>query len=214
MSNPSIQELQNKEKFELVAELNHRQIKEFVIEQLNDGGRLVRLFMIYQIIMIITGIFFITRSIILAFQNEMAPIYFSFAALLFCFTLLVIFHELLHGIAIKITGAPKVNYGAYFKKFVFYAEADQYVLNRKQFALIALTPFVVVKLITGIGILLFYSNPAFYFLILVMSAHSLFCAGDIGLLSIFYRFGHHQVYTYDVKSEKTSYYYRKIENAG
>jgi hypothetical protein len=42
-----------------------------------------------------------------------------------------------------------------------------------------------------------------------MCAHSLFCAGDIGLLSIFYKFGDAEVYTYDVKAEKTSYYYRK-----
>jgi hypothetical protein len=213
MPNPSIEELHNNEKFELITKLNHKQIKEFVIEQLSEGGKLVRLFMIYQVIMIITGIFFVTRSIILAFQNVWAPIYFTLAALIFSVTLLVAIHELLHGIAIKLTGAPKVNYGAYLKKFVFYAEADQYVLNSKQFSFIALTPLAIVKLITLIGVLLLYSNPIFYFLIFVMSAHSLFCAGDIGLLSIFHRFGNQKVYTYDVKSEKTSYYYRKIEDS-
>ena len=213
MPNPSIEELQNNEKFVLIAKLNHKQIKEFVLEQLSEGGKLVKMFMIYQIFMIITGIFFVTRSIFLALQNFLAPVYFTLAALFFSVTLLVVIHELLHGIAIKLTGAPKVNYGAYFKKFVFYAEADQYVLNSKQFSFIALTPLAVVKLITGFGILLFYNTPIFYFLIFVMCAHSLFCAGDIGLLSIFHRFGNQKVYTYDVKSEKTSYYYKRIKDS-
>jgi len=209
MGNPTIEELQNEEKFELIAELNHKQIKEFVIELLSEGGKIVRLFMIYQVAMIIIGIFFITRSFVLAAQYNTEPLYYTLAGLVFCFSLLIIIHELLHGIAIKLTGAPKVNYGGYIKKFIFYAEADRHVLNRKQFRFIALAPLVSVKLITLIGIIMFYNNPVFFFLIFVMCAHSLFCAGDIGLLSIFYKFGAAEVYTYDVKAEKTSYYYRK-----
>ena len=209
MGNPTIEELQNEEKFELIAELNHKQIKEFVIELLSEGGKIVRLFMIYQVAMTIIGIFFITRSFVLASQNNTEPLYYTLAALVFCFSLLIIIHELLHGIAIKLTGAPKVNYGGYIKNFIFYAEADRHVLNRKQFRFIALAPLVSVKLITFIGIILFYDKPVFFFLIFVMCAHSLFCAGDIGLLSIFFKFGDAEVYTYDVKAEKTSYYYRK-----
>ena len=210
MANPTIDELRNSGEYELMAQLNHQQIKEFVINQLTENGKIIRIYMIYQIVMILIGMFFFTRSIVLAFKGDSEPLYFSLAALVFCFSVLIIIHELLHGIALKLSGAPTISFGGYFKKFVFYAEADRFVINRRQFAFIALTPLVVVKLVTLTGIIFFLNNPLFYFLIFVMSAHSLFCAGDIGLLSVFYKFKNSEVFTFDVKEEKTSYFYRRI----
>lgn len=211
MANPTIKELQNEEKYKLVAQLNHKQIKEFVLEQLTGNGKIIRVYMIYQIVMVLTGIFFLTRSVILAFQDFLQPLYNSIAALLFCFSFLIIIHELIHGVALKATGAKTIRYGGYLKKFIFYAEADQHVLNRKQFAFVALTPLIIVKFITLAGVLLFFHQPVIYFMIIVMSAHSLFCAGDIGLLSLFYKNKQHKMYTFDVKKEKQSFYYQKIE---
>jgi hypothetical protein len=209
MPNPSIEELRNSGEYELVAQLNHSQIKEFVITQLMENGRIIKVYMIYQIVMIVVGIFFFTRSIVFAFRSSLTPLYFSLAALVFCFSALIAVHELLHGIALKLAGARHVTFGGYLKKFVFYAEADQFVINRSQFSFIALTPLFAVKLITLIGMILLFNQPVFYFLIFVMSAHSLFCAGDIGLLSIFYKYRDTEIFTFDVKAEKTSYFYRR-----
>lgn len=209
MANPSIKELQNSEKFELLAELSHQQIKEFVIHQLSEKSKFTLSYMIYQVLMVLIGIFFFTGSIVLAFQGELQALYFSLAALVFCFSLLIIIHELLHGLALKLMGAKNINFGGYLKKFIFYAEADQFVLNRKQFAFVALTPLVFVQVVSFIGILFFMHSPLFYFFIFVMSVHSLFCTGDIGLLSILYKSGKDEIYTFDIKEEKTSYYYQK-----
>ena len=209
MANPSINELQNEEQFELIASFNHKQIKDFVINQLLDGGKLVRMFMIYQFLMILIGLFFLIRSILFYFQDYSEPLYYSIAALIFCFSLLIVIHELLHGIALKIIGAKNVNYGGYLKRFIFYAEADKFVINKKQFSFIALTPLVVVKLITLVGVVLFYNQAIFFFLIFIMSAHSLFCAGDIGLLSIFSNYKDSEIFTYDIKAEKKSFYYKR-----
>jgi len=209
MQNPTIEELRTSDKYKLVAQLNHQQIKEFVINQLAENGKIIKIYMIYQVLMILVGIFFFTLSIVLAFQGSANQLYYSLAALVFSFSVLIVIHELLHGIALKLSGAGKVTFGGYLKKFIFYAEADQFVINRKQFAFIALTPLFVVKLITLIGIIFLFNQPIFYFLIFVMSAHSLFCAGDIGLLSVFYKTKNTEIFTFDVKAEKTSYYYQK-----
>ena len=210
MPNPTINELRNPEKFELLAQVNHQQIKEFVVERLTSDGKIIRIYMYYQILMITVGMFFFTRSIVLAFKGDSVPLYYTLAALVFCFSVLIVFHELLHGIALKLAGAKRVTFGGYLKKFVFYAEADQFVINRRQFTFIALTPLVVVKLVTLTGIILFFNQPFFYFLIFAMSAHSLFCAGDIGLLTVFYQNMENEIYTFDVRAEKTSYFYRRI----
>jgi len=212
MANPGIEELQNNQAFELIAEVNHNQIKEFVIDQLSNNGKLVRLYMIYQVLMIVTGIFFLTRAIILAFQEYSEPLYYTLGAVIFCFSFLIIIHELMHGIAIKLTGAKNISYGAYFRKFIFYAEADQHVVNNREFAFIALTPLVAVKILTLAGLLVFLHQPVFYTFIFIMSAHSLFCAGDIGLLSIFYTNKGSEIFTYDVKAEKKSYYFKKLKS--
>jgi hypothetical protein len=111
--------------------------------------------------------------------------------------------------ALKLIGAKKIAFGGYLRKFIFYAEADRHVLNRRQFAFVALTPLIVVKAVTLAGVILFVHQPVFYFFILIMSTHSLFCAGDIGLLSLFYQCKGTDVYTFDVKEEKRSYYYKR-----
>jgi len=210
MKNPSIKELRNEDQFELVAKLNHVQIKEFVIGQLTKDGRIVFLYMIYQFLMLVLGIFFLTRSVVLACQNYLQPLYISLLTIVFCFSLLIVIHEGIHGIALKITGAKKVQYGGYIRRFIFYAEADRHVLNRKQFAFVALLPLVIVQIVTVVGIIFLFHQPWVYFWIILMSAHSLFCAGDIGLLSLFYRDKNSEIYTFDVKSEKTSYYYKRV----
>lgn len=210
MPNPTINELRNSERFELIAQVSHQQIKEFVVDQLTSDGKIIRIYMYYQILMITVGMFFFTRSIVLAFKGDSIPLFYTIAALVFCFSALIVFHELLHGVALKLTGAERVTFGGYLKRFVFYAEADQFVINRRQFAFVALTPLVVVKIVTLTGIILFFSHPVLYFLIFVMSAHSLFCAGDIGLLTVFYQNRKNEIYTFDVKEEKTSYFYRRI----
>ena len=211
MANPTIDELQNSGQYELIAQLNHRQIKEFVIEQLSGGGKMVAIYTIYQVVLVLVGMFFFTRSIIWFFQDYQQPFFYSLAALVFSFSLLIVIHELLHGAALKFAGAKKVNFGGYLKKFIFYAEADRFVLNRKQFSFVALTPFVVIKMVSLAAIVVFLHSPLLYFFIFLMSAHSLFCAGDVGLLSVFYKYPNQEIFTFDVNEEKTSYYYLKKE---
>ena len=210
MANPTIEELKNEEKFELVAKLNHGQIKEFVIEQLTSKSKVVFSYMIYQVLMVLIGIFFLTRTLVLAYSGNFKALFFTAIALIFSFSFLVIIHEVLHGIALKFTGAKTVHFGGYLKRFIFYAEADRHVLNRRQFAFVALAPLVIVQIVTLLGIGIYWQQPFVYFWIILMSTHSLFCAGDIGLLSLFYS-SEGELYTFDVKEEKQSYYYRRKE---
>jgi len=209
MSNPSVDELKNSDDYELLAELDHRKIKSFVIEQITLGSRLIMGFMIYQALMILTGLFFTTRPLVLAIRGNFEPLFQVLGAMIFSFTLLIIIHELLHLLALKFTGAPRITMGGYLKKFIFYAEADRHVLNRKQYAFVALTPLVVVKVVSLTAIIFTVGHPACYFWIFVMSVHSLFCAGDIGMLAFFERFQGTEVYTFDVKESKRSYFYKK-----
>ncbi len=208
--NPSIKELFDEDGFELIKTLDHTQIKEFVFEQIGKGGKLTFWYMIYQLAMIILAVALFIYTIYKAFKGDYSLVLFSGLALLFSFSAMVVIHELLHGIALKLLGAPQIRYGGYLKKFIFYAEASGFVLNRKQFYFVALTPFVVIKFISLLGIVLFLHHPIWCFFFLVMSLHSLFCAGDIGLMSFFEQHKNSEVYTFDNHSEKRSYYFKRI----
>lgn len=210
VNNPDIEALHNQMEYELVAELSHPQVKDFVKEQITGESKLIKYFMIYQVFMVFLGLFFFTRSVFLAIHGYLKPLIFVIAAVIFCFSFLIIIHELLHAIGLKITGAGHIKIGAIAKKFIFYAEADKHILNRKQFSFVALIPFIIIKLGCIGGIFFYLNMPAFYFPLTVMSIHSLFCAGDIIMLSIFYRYPGSELFTYDVREEKKSYFYKKI----
>lgn len=212
MTNPTIEELQSSDRYEMVSRLKHDEIKNFVIEQISKTtSKIVKGYMFYQLLMVLAGMFFLARAVVFVFRNYSEPFFISLLAIVFSFSLLIIIHEGLHGVALKLTGAQKVSFGSYLRKFIFYAEADRHVMNRNQFAFVALTPLIVVKVFTLIGIVLFWNQPLFYFFLIVMSAHSLFCAGDIGLLSVFYNDAENEIFTFDVKDEKTSYFFKRNE---
>lgn len=209
MPNPSISDLQNSDDYKLIAQLEHHEIRNFVLEQLTGNAKPVKRYMRYQLLMVMLGLFFLVRAVVLAYQGFPQAMYWSLASLVFSFSVLIVIHELVHGIALKASGAKKVHYGGYLSKFVFFAEADRHVLNRRQFTRVALAPLVLVKIISLAGILVFIHHAAVFFFVILMSTHSLFCAGDIGLLSLFSKYKNTEVYTFDLRAEKKSFYYRK-----
>ncbi len=207
---PSIEELNNPDAFELYASVEQNRIKDFVLQQVMSDKKMIPVYMVYQTLLFITGIFFLTRSVVLAFKGHPLFLLCTAAAVVFSLTLLVVIHELLHGTALKLAGAPKVTYGGILSKFIFFAEADRFVLGKRTFLLVAFTPLVVVNVITLTGIIIFFHTPLLYFFLVVMVIHSFFCSGDVALATIFYRFPGRDTFTYDIAEEKkTFYFFRK-----
>jgi len=206
---PTIEELHNPEIFELFASVEQKRIKDFVLQQVMSDKKLIPVYMVYQTLLFLAGIFFFTRSVVLAYKGNPYYLLYMAGAVIFSLTFLVVIHELLHGTALKLAGAPKVAFGGILSKFIFFAEADRFIMDKKTFLLVAFTPLVVIKLLTIAGIILFFTVPALYFFLGVMVVHSFFCSGDVALATIFYRFPGRDTYTYDHSGEKKSYYFVK-----
>ena len=204
---PDVEHLKNSEEFELLAAVEHARIKDFVLGQVMEDRRIIPYYMIYQTLLFLAALFFFTRSVVLAFRGDSSFLLVSIGAIVFSLTFLVVLHELLHGLVLKLAGAPRVSFGMVPGKFIFYAEADKFVLHRKSFMWVAFTPLVVVQLITTLLVISWFSNFMVFFPIMVMCIHSFFCAGDVALVTLFYRFPGYDVYTYDSHEEKTSYYF-------
>ncbi|HET6556135.1 MAG TPA: DUF3267 domain-containing protein, partial [Prolixibacteraceae bacterium] len=130
-------------------------------------------------------------------------------AIIFSVTVLIVIHELLHALAYLAIGARRISFGTILNKFIFYAIADRQVINSRAFHLVALAPFVTVKLICLMGILEYYSHPLVFFFLGIMCLHSLFCAGDIAMLAFYKLHEGKEIYNFDDKSEGKTYFYAR-----
>lgn len=204
---PSIEELHDSNKFELIAAVDYSRVKEFVLKFLFEDKKLVPAYMIYQFMMFMIGLFFFTRAIVFAIRGSSILLLTSAVGIIFSLSFLVALHELLHGIFLKFCGAPKVSFGRVPRRYIFYTEADKFVWGRRQYTLVAFAPLVLVQAITLVGVIIFAQSHLFYFFMMVMCMHSFMCAGDVVMVAIFYHFPGRKVYTFDNQKEKKSYYF-------
>jgi hypothetical protein len=201
------EDLQNNNEFELLEEVSHQNLKSFVMEQVKKEKYIIRIYSVYQMILMPLFAFFLTRSIIFAIKGHPEAIIQVGLAILFSFTILIVIHELLHALAYLMTGSRNISFGFILKKFVFYALADRQVVGSRAFHVVALAPFLIVKLVCLGGIIAFYNVPLVYFFLSVMCLHSLFCAGDLAMLAFYNLHRGKEIYNFDVRSEGKTYFY-------
>jgi len=205
------EDLQNESEFELLTEVSHQKLREFVMEQITEEKYVIRIYSIYQLIMMMVFAFLLTRGIVLSIKGYSGILIEIGLSIVFSLSALIVIHELLHALAYLLIGARKISFGVIPKKFIFYALADRQVIAKQAFHIVALAPFVIVKLICVIGIIEFYNEQIMYFFLSVMCLHSLFCAGDIAMLAFYRIHKEKEIYNFDNKSEgKTYFYNRKI----
>ena len=68
--------------------------------------------------------------------------------------LVVIFHELVHGLVMQVFGA-RPTYGVLWKQMLFYATSPGYAFRRNDYVIIALAPFVFISILAVLGMWLF-----------------------------------------------------------
>lgn len=203
------EDLQNENEFELLAEVSHQKLREFVVTQIINEKYIIRIYSGYQVLMLLLFGFFFTRSIVLMIKGHSEAIIGVGLALIFSFSALIIIHELLHALAYLLTGARKISFGLILKKFIFYALADRQVIASRAFHVVALTPFVVVKFICLVALLKTGNIQLIYFFLTVMCLHSLFCAGDIAMLAFYNLHRGKEIFNFDDRSEGKTYFYTR-----
>lgn len=204
------EELQKSGCYELVETLDYRSIVWFVIKHIKSR---VPVMMGFYLFFILTIIGFGYISLALIIKGDMGI--FSLmgqAILIICISTVPIIplHELLHGAAFKILGAGKLVFGANLREMVFYVTVDRFVLDKKQFYFLALTPFVVFSLLF-IPFLFVSSIYIQWIASFLLAFHTSCCIGDFGLMAYFSKAGKGaDLYTYDDVTTKTSYFFRRI----
>ncbi len=212
MNNPAVDDLHNSPKFRLLEELRYESIIPFVFRNI---GHATRSGIFYRFVNIFLGVFVLGFSIY-GFRAGIFTAGPYLKILLWAIlsgTLLVIpLHEGLHALAYKLSGAPRVFFGMDLKQMLFYVSTDNYVVGRRQFYFVALSPFA---FINGISIaVLFFSGPyGFLFISVFLFLHSLMCIGDFAMVSFFEKRKDKKLYTYDKHTERISYIFEELEES-
>jgi hypothetical protein len=203
------EDLMDPEQYELLAEVEHRQIKKFIFEQVTPGVRLIRNYSFYQLVMLLLLGLLAGYAVVLLIREIPGPLIQIGYAVLFSFTILVFLHELLHAAAYWLCGVRNLKAGAMFKKFIFYVMADREVIDFRTFRIVAYAPFIFVKFCCLILGIIFWSSSLTYFFFSVMCIHSLFCAGDMAMLAFYMINEDKEIYNYDDMKQKKSFFYAR-----
>ena len=132
--------MRNESQFELLSEVSHQQLREFVVELIILEKKIIRIYSVYQVLMMLLFAFFLTRGIIFSIKGQHEFLVQMALGLVFSLSALIVIHELLHAIAYLAIGARRISFGSVLRKFIFYAIADRQVINSRAFHVVALMP--------------------------------------------------------------------------
>jgi hypothetical protein len=203
------EDLLNENEFELLTEVSHQNLREFIVEQIRREKYIIGIYSGYQVVMMLIFVFILTRNIVLSIKGHSEVLITIGFGVLFSLSVLIIIHELLHAVVYLLSGARKISFGFILKKFIFYAQADRQVIASRAFHYVALAPLVVVKIICLAGLFVFYNIPLMYFFLTVMCLHSLFCAGDVAMLAFYNLHRGKEIFNFDNRSEGKTYFYTR-----
>jgi hypothetical protein len=194
--------------YELHSSFSHQDLVHFIKPYMEKPNRFARMYkgsLILLLLLALGGAGFMVGSGRFSFQILN---YFLMGIGLVVF--LIPIHEIIHGIAYKMVGAPSVQYGVVWKQAVFYAMADRHVIGFSAFRLVALAPFVFINALLLIGI---FTLPGYwpYTSFSMLLFHTLFTGGDFALLSFFQEHRHLDMLTYDDQATGMTYFYAKAK---
>ncbi|MFU8811608.1 MAG: DUF3267 domain-containing protein [Balneolaceae bacterium] len=202
---PTREELLNDDAYRKVEELIHDEIADFVMKNLQDQNLFTLTFKFFSLA------FAATMGAQLYLQwNGWETVVGILIGALTLFTAGILVHELLHLLAYAVQGARKLSIVPKWKQGAVVAAADGFVLGRKGFYLLAMTPFAVLTT-AGVAGLLITDGWLFFAILSFLMFHTFACIGDFTMAGFFYRNRHRQLYTFDDMEEGKSYFFEKEE---
>lgn len=191
----------------LLDKLEHDALAPFLKKYLNKRTRTSILYYAITIFIILSAV------VLFVFNDHSGKKEFGnwcfhfFSGFLLSF-LLIPLHEYIHVLAYRFLGADKTSFSANMKKFHFLALADQFVADRKEFRIIALSPFISLSLLMMI-IIPWVPYHTIITILGILFMHTAMCSGDFALISYLEYYHSRQIVTYDDVEMKTSFFYGK-----
>lgn len=210
MKRISAEDLVNSGKYELMDTLEYENLIPFLNIYSKAKTSLTYIFLVLSISVpaIMTFLIFIN------IENEEFEIYLSIGHVLMAFSILIVLipiHEYIHSLAYKVLGAKETSFYANWKKFYFGAVADRFVISKNEFKIVAFAPFVIITaiLISGLPFVDIYWKLT---ILCCLFIHIMTCSGDFSMFNYFIVHQKYEIFTFDDKASKITFFYRKKSN--
>jgi hypothetical protein len=179
----------------------------FVLSNIRKRGIIPLLYMGVNMLFLFFIILFAIWGIRTGFLNG-GKIFWQLLGGILAGSILVIApHELLHGMAYRLLGARKIQFGADLQQFIFYVTANRFPISKRQLAFLAMTPFVLINLLV-IALTLAWASQFVLFSASLLFCHNIMCIGDFAIVN--YACNHKgELYTYDDTENKRSYFFER-----
>lgn len=210
-SNIKVSDLEDDQRFRLITSVEHDNVIPFVFKYIWKKNKITLLYFGANIIFLAYLLQIISSRMITGQWSIGTILWQVFLGFILYPILLVPVHEGIHGLVYLIVGARKIKFGVDLTQYIFYVTADQFVLNRNSFYRLAFTPFIILSLALALGSI-YLEPPYSWGFSICLFVHGTMCIGDFALASLFAEYPEKDIYTYDRASDKSSFFYEKIEN--
>lgn len=214
MKELNVEYVRSSSEFRLEKALEFNKILEFVLENIVIRNVFTIIYLVYNLLFFYLLILQVVNGIIeTGFTFHTFSIYSPglMWGVIAGSILIIPIHEGLHALAFLFIGARKIKFGADMKQMIFYATAASFVAGRKAFTLVALTPFIIINLLS-IPLMFTGGLETRLFITVMLLFHNVMCIGDFGMLSFFSRHKDKEMYTFDDLETKTAFFYERIRN--
>ena len=205
---PDIDKLHHDPDYRQILELEFRDMIPFVLSNIRKKG----IFSILYLTINVASLAFIILYAVwglMGLQLTWATIIKQSLAGIFAGSILIIpVHELLHGLAYRILGARKIQFGADLQQLIFFVTADRYPVSGNQLYFLAMTPIVIINLVTVAITALVFPHVILFAAFLLLS-HNIMCIGDFAIVN-FVRLTPGRIITYDETEQKRSYFFEEM----
>jgi hypothetical protein len=192
--------------YTLLEKLDHANIIPFVKIYIQKKTRATIIYRIITFIIILSILAFFVEYSLSGKFNPFVIAHFFYG---FIFTLLLLpLHEYIHVLAFRSMGAKKTSVRVNFKTLVILAIADKFVVNRKEFQVALLAPFVFITVILLVSLLFIvkFWIPAILGTLLF---HTFSCKADMSLLSYLEFHKEKEIAVYDDEAARVIYFYAR-----
>jgi hypothetical protein len=182
MIRPDHNLLEERKGYRLALEIKHARILDFIMLHLRPVSFPLLFFYLFNGLIILG----LVARIVFSIWDGSGDFWLSLGAIMggtaFFLLILIPVHEMIHLLTFKLLGARHTKVFAQWDKFLFYAVADKFVMNYKEFIWLALPPFVLLNSLLLLFLFLI-QGPAQYAVWSALIFHSTGCIGDFVLIS-------------------------------
>lgn len=204
----TVEDLEDQTRFRHLLTVSYKDIVFFVLDYVRRRTFLTLLF--WSICLIFLGLAITVRINIAGYYGSGKIFLHTLYGIMVFPVLIVPVHELLHIVPYLISGARNIRVGMDLNQFIFYVTAHRYVASPVQFRLVAVTPFLIISIISII--LVFYLPGLWkWSLSLFLFVHGTMCAGDFALLNYYHINNNRKIYTWDDAELKEAYFYEELK---